>query len=80
MYDDLNTVIRSNGVRGHGGRFEEQPQGKASRTRTPKFDDTIYAIRQDMGLGREEEEEEEEESGGAAGNMSEFSCCVCSVP
>ena len=39
----------------------QQPSG--SHTRTPRFDDTIYAVRRDMGL------EGEEETDGAVGDM-----------
>ena len=69
------TVIHSNEFAG-SGRNEEGPQEKTSRTRTPKFDDTIYAIRPDVGFGggaaADEEEEEEEERNRAAGNTGEW--------
>ncbi|CAI8038476.1 SHC-transforming protein 4 [Geodia barretti] len=71
IYDDPSTVIHSNGFAGRG-RNEEGAQGKASRTRTPKFDDTIYAIRPDVGFGGGAAAEEEEERNGAAGNTGEW--------
>ena len=74
MYDDPNTLIHRNGFGGRGRIAEDGPssQGKTSRTRTPKFDDTIYAIRQDVGIGGEEEEEEER-GRGAGRNSGELS-------
>ena len=73
IYDDPSTVIHSNGFAGRG-RNEEGAQGKTSQTRTPKFDDTIYAIRPDVGFGggAAAEKEEEEEMNGAAGNTGEW--------
>ena len=55
-----------------GGEKEEGPPGKTSRTRTPKFDDTIYAIRQDVGFGGGAAAEEEVERNGAADNTGEW--------
>ena len=63
VYDDPNSIIMPNGV---GDRYQNQTPPK---TRTPKFDDTIYAIRHDIGL---EEEEEEDGARGATGDMSEL--------
>ena len=62
LYDDPNSIIMPNGV---GDRYQNQTPPK---TRTPKFDDTIYAIRHDIGL----EEEEEDGARGATGDMGEL--------
>ena len=72
VYDDPNTIISANGVSRNSvpiNQYEAPTEPRKSRSRTPKFDDTIYAIRRDVGL--EEEEGGEEMDDGAAGNMSE---------
>lgn len=67
-YDDpINVVPHINGTSGGvipGNHYEIPDDARQSHSRTPKFDDTIYAMRQDVGL-----EEDGGETDGATRNM-----------